>query len=160
MRISNLQIRKTLKLAPIVLIILVGIDILFLFIPGFFGGLKLNGYVAVAIPLLAIGFYSYVGYPLFTFDAKSDVIKIKTHMALSQFFGKKLAVPRMNITGLAIDESTLRDKLVVTYINRHGKEVSDEFSITILSERKKEMLKQAIESLNQEHSPKNLHLFI
>ena len=160
MLVSNLQISRTLKYVPIILTVMVLIDILFLFIPGFFGGLKLNGYVAVAIPLAAIAFYSYVGYPLFTFSDKSDdVLKIRSHMAMSRFFGKELAIPKMNITNLEIDLSGIRKKLIVTYI-KGGKEVSETFSITILSKRKLKMLEAAVENIQREKSPRNLHLFI
>ncbi len=144
---------------PILLLILVAIDVLFLFIPGFFGGAKLNGYVAIAIPVLVIAFYSYVGYPLFTFDAKSDVVKIKSHLALSTLFGKELVIPKMNITDLDIDLSGIRKKLIVTFI-KQGKEVSESFSITILSDRKLKKLEQAVADIHREKSPKNLHLFI
>jgi len=159
MFVTNKQIGKTLKLMPILLLILVAIDVLFLFIPGFFGGAKLNGYVAIAIPVLVIAFYSYVGYPLFTFDAKSDVVKIKSHLALSTLFGKELVIPKMNITDLDIDLSGIRKKLIVTFI-KQGKEVSESFSITILSDRKLKKLEQAVADIHREKSPKNLHLFI
>lgn len=159
MLVTNLQISKTLKWIPIALAALVVVDLLFLFIPGLFGDLKLNGYVAIAIPLMAIAFYSYVGYPLFTFDAKSEVIKIRSHMALSRFFGKQVVIPKMNITNLTIDLTGIRKKLIVTYL-KGGKEVSEKFSITILSDRKIKKLEQAVEDLARERSPRNLHLFI
>lgn len=159
MIVSNRHIGKTLRFMPPLLLLAVIIDVLFLFIPGFFGGLKLNGYVAIAIPVFVIIFYSYVGYPLFTLDAKSDVVKIRSHMALSAVFGKQLVIPKMNITNLEIDRSGIRKKLIVTYI-RGGKEVSEKFSITILSARKLKMLEAAVADIHQEQSPKNLHFFI
>jgi hypothetical protein len=159
MIVSNRQIGKTLRLMPPVLLLLVAIDVLFLFIPGFFGGLKLNGYVAIAIPLFVIIFYSYVGYPLFTFNAQSDVVKIKSHLALSTIFGKRLEIPKMNITDLNIDRSGIRKKLVITYI-KNGREENESFSITILSKRKLQKLEQAVENIHEEKSPKNLHFFI
>lgn len=160
MLVSNLHISKTLRYVPLVLALVVVIDILFLFIPGFFGGLELNGYVAIAIPVLAIAFYSYIGFPLFTFNSTTDVIKIKSHMALSRFFGKSLTIPKMNITNLEIDLSGVRKKLTVTFINRYGKEVSETFSISILSRKRLKMLEAAVDNIQREKSPKNLHLFI
>ena len=79
---------------------------------------------------------------------------------MSTLFGKTLVVPRMNITNLQLDFSGLRDKLVVTYVNREGKEVDQKFSISILSDRKKRMLVQAVEDFNREKSAQSLHLFI
>ena len=159
MIVTNRQIGKTLRIMPAVLLLAVLIDVLFLFIPGFFGGLKLNGYVAVAIPIMVIAFYSYVGYPLFTFNAQADVVKIRSHLALSKIFGKELSIPKMNITNLEIDRSGIRKKFVITYI-KQGKEVSESFSITILSARKLKMLEAAVADVHQEKSPKNLHFFI
>lgn len=159
MLVTNLQISRTLKYVPLALALLVIVDLLFLFVPGFLGDLKLNGYVATAIIVGALAFYSYIGFPLFTLDAKTDIVKIRSHMALSKFFGKSLNIPKMNITDLEIDLSGFRKKLIVTYI-KGGKEVSEKFSITLLSDRKKKMLEAAIEDLRREQSPKNLHLFI
>lgn len=158
-QISNAQISRTLKYVPMGLYFLVLLDVLLLLVPGLFGGLKVNGYVAVAIPVLALAFYSYIGYPVFTFNARDEVIRIRSHMAFSHFFGKELVVPKMNITHLAIDQSGIRRKLIVTYI-KSGKEVQEKFSITILSDRKLKMLEAAIEDLEREKSPRNIHLFI
>lgn len=159
MLVTNRQIGKTLRIMPIILLVLVIIDVLFLFIPGFFGGLKLNGYVAIAIPVLAIGFYSYVGYPIFTLNAQADVLKIRSHLAFGALLGKRLEIPKMNITDLEIDRSGIRKKLVLTYI-KGGVEVSEKFSVTILSNRKMKRLEQAVNSIHNENSPKNLHFFI
>lgn len=160
MTITNLQIRKTLQYAPIVLLTLVIADLILLFIPEFFGGVKVNGYVSGLIIASVALFYSYVGYPMFTFDAKSDYIKIRSHLALSSLFGRTLNVPKMNITNLSLDLSGIRDKLVIRYLNAKGQEVDQSFSITILSKRKKEMLAKAVEEFARERSPQNLHLFI
>ncbi len=160
MTITNLQIRKTLQFAPIALLTLVLADLILLFIPEFFGGIKVNGYVTGLILGSVALFYGYVGYPMFSFDAKSDYIKIRSHLALSTVFGKTLKVPKMNITDLKLDLSGVRDKLEIRYLNPQGKEVEDKFSITILSKRKKEMLKLAVEEFARERSPQNLHLFI
>lgn len=160
MTITNLQIRKTLQYAPIALVTLVLADLILLFIPEFLGGIKVNGYVSALILVSVALFYGYVGYPMFSFDAKSDRIKIRSHLALSTFFGKKLNVPKMNITNLELDHSGVRDKLVVTYVNNQGVEVQERFSITILSKRKKEMLARAVEEFARERSAEKLHLFI
>lgn len=160
MTITNLQIRKTLQYAPIALLTLVLADLILLFIPEFFGGIKVNGYVTGLILGSVALFYGYVGYPMFTFNAKSDYIKIRSHLALSTLFGRKLNVPKMNITDLALDLSGVRDKLVIRYMDADGKEVEERFSITILSKRKKEMLGKAVEEFAKERSPQNLHLFI
>jgi hypothetical protein len=160
MVITNLQIRKTLQLAPIILGLLALADLVLYFIPDFLGGLKINGYVTSLILLSLIAFYAYVGYPMFSMNLKKDRIIFRSHLALSTLFGKRLAVPRFNLLNLELDSSGFRDKLVVTYLNRHGKEAKQSFSITILSNRKKEMLKQAVEDFKRENSAQNLHLFI
>ncbi len=160
MVITNLQIRKTLQLAPLGLLVLVVLDLILYFIPEFLGGLKVNGYLTSFILFSLIAFYAYVGYPMFAMNLKNDKIIFRSHLALSTLFGKTLAVPRRNITNLKIDYSGFRDKLVVTYVNRLGKEVSKAFSITILSNRKKRMLKQAVEDFDRDQSAQNLHLFI
>ena len=160
MFVTNLQIRKTLQFAPIALLTLIIADLVLLFVPGFLGGLALNGYLSTIITLAIIVFYAYFGFPMFSFNAESDRIKIKSHLALSTLFGKTLSVPKMNITDLKIDLSGYRKKLVISYINSEGKEVSDKFSITILSNRKLKMLEKAVQSFEQEKSPANLHFFI
>lgn len=161
MIISNLQIRKTLQFAPLVLLGLILADlVLLIFVPEFFGGSAVNGYLTGLILALLVGFYAYYGYPMFTFDAKTDVLAIRSHLALSTLFGKTLNVPKMNITNLYVDTSGIRKKLVVTYINAQGVETDESFSITILSRRKTEMLIAAVEEFQRERSPKNLHLFI
>jgi len=160
MFVTNLQIRKTLQLAPIALLTLIILDLALLFVPDFLGGLALNGYLSTIITLAIVFFYAYFGFPMFSFNAESDRIKIKSHLALSTVFGKTLSAPKMNITDLKIDLNGFRKKLVISYINAEGKEVSDKFSITILSRRKLEMLEKAVESFEQEKSPANLHFFI
>ncbi len=160
MTITNLQIRKTLQYAPIALVTLVLADLILLFIPEFLGGIKVNGYVSGLILSSVALFYGYVGYPMFSFDAKSDRIKIRSHLALSSLIGKKLNVPKMNITNLEIDNSGVRDKLIVTFVNNQGVEVQERFSITILSKRKKVMLHKAVEEFARERNPQTLHSFI
>jgi hypothetical protein len=160
MFVTNLQIRKTLQLAPIALATLIIADLVLLFVPDFLGGLALNGYLTTIITVSIVLFYAFFGFPMFSFNAESDRIKIKSHLALSTVFGKTLSVPKMNITDLKIDLSGYRKKLVITYINSQGKEVSDKFSISILSRRKLAMLEKAVESFAQEKSPVNLHFFI
>lgn len=159
MLVSNLQISKTLKYVPIVLYSIVLLDLLLIFVPDLFGGVRINGYLATAIIVGAVAFYSYMGYPLFTFDAKTEVIKIRSHLALSTIFGKELSVQRDNITSLEINLEGIRKYLVVTYI-RGGKEVSEKFSITILSDRKLKRLENAVEDIKLEKSARNFHLFI
>ena len=160
MVITNFQIRKTLQWAPVALLFLAIADVVLYFIPGFLGGLKINGYLTSLILLSIVAFYAYVGYPMFSMNLRKDKITFRSHLALSTLFGKPLVVPRMNITNLQLDFSGLRDKLVVTYVNREGKEVDQKFSISILSDRKKRMLVQAVEDFNREKSAQSLHLFI
>lgn len=81
-------------------------------------------------------------------------------MALSRFFGKRVSIPKMNITNLEIDLSGIRKKLIVTFINRYGKEVSETFSISLLSRKRLKMLEAAVDNIQREKSPKNLHLFV
>lgn len=160
MIITNLQIRKTLQFAPIALVSLVLADLILYFIPGFLDGLKVNGYLTSFILLSLIGFYAYVGYPMFSMNLRNDKITFRSHLALSTLFGKKLVVPRRNITNLSLDYSGFRDKLMVTYMNRSGREVRKSFSISILSDRKKQMLKEAVEDFKRDRSANSLHLFI
>lgn len=160
MLVTNFHIRKTLQWAPLALIILVLLDIILYFVPDFLGDLRVNGYVAIGIPLLAGAFYAYVGYPLFRLDARDSILEIRSHLALVGLFGKTLKVPQMNITDLRIDESGIRRKLVVTYINAQGREVEEKFSITLLSAYRLKMLRRAVENLRDEDSPRNLHLFV
>lgn len=160
MTITNLQIRKTLQYAPVALLTLVLADLILLFIPEFLGGIKVNGYLSTLIVLTVVAFYGYVGYPMFSFDTKGDYLKIRSHLALSTLFGKKLNVPKMNISNLVLDLDGVRDKLCVTYVNPQGVEVTEKFSITILSRRKKEMLQAAVEEFAREKSAEKLHLFI
>lgn len=160
MVITNLQIRKSLQLAPLALLVLVIVDLILYFIPGFLGDLKVNGYLTSAVLLSIVAFYAYVGYPMFSMNLKKDKITFRSHLALSTLFGKKLVVPRRNISGLHMDYSGFRDKLVVTYVNRYGKEVEKAFSISILSDRKKKMLQQAVKDFNRDQTAQSLHLFI
>lgn len=160
MLVTNFHIRKTLQIAPLLLLALVILDIILYFLPGFLGDLKVNGYVAIGIPLLAASFYAYVGYPLFKLDAHDGILRVRSHLAFAGLFGKNLAVPQMNITDLHIDDSGIRKKLVITYINRAGIETSESFSITLLSKHRLNMLEKAVASLREEDSPRSLHLFI
>ena len=160
MTITNLQIRKTLQYAPIALVTLVLADMILIFIPEFFGGVKVNGYLSSLILLSILAFYAYVGYPMFSFDSKGDYLKIRSHLALSTLFGKKLRVPKRNIMDLKMDISGVRDKLIVAYLNNKGAKVEQRFSITILSRRKKAMLQAAVDEFARERSAEKLHLFI
>ena len=159
MLVTNLQISRTLRILPIILGLLVALDLTLYFIPDFLGNLKVNGYLAVSITALTILFYSYVGFPIFTLDAKSDIVKIKSHLALSKLFGKSRRIPKMNITNLEIDTSGIRRKLIISYLY-DGKEIRERFNVTLLSRRKYAMLEAAIEDLRRENSPRNLHYFI
>ena len=160
MIITNLQIRKTLQFAPIALVSLILADLILYLIPEFLGGLKVNGYLTSLVLLGLVAFYAYVGYPMFSMNLRNDKITFRSHLALSTLFGKKLVVPRRNITNLDLDYSGFRDKLLITYMNRYGREVTKSFSISILSDRKKQMLKEAVEDFKRERSAQSLHLFI
>jgi hypothetical protein len=160
MIITNLQIRKTLQWAPLALVSLILTDLILLFVPDFLGGLKINGYLTSAVLLSIVVFYAYVGYPMFSLNLKKDKFIFRSHLALSTLFGKTLMVPKNNITNLQMDLSGFRDKLVVTYLNKHGREDRKRFSISILSDRKKIMLHHAVEEFQKEKNADTLHLFI
>lgn len=119
-----------------------------------------RGYTAIALPALSLGAYAYVGMPIFYFDGKDEVLHIKSHLAFTKLFGKELHIPKSNLVSFEIDRKRLRKKLKVTYL-KDGREVSETFSITLLSNTKIEQLAREVKLIHAEvRSGHNFHLFI
>lgn len=158
MKVSNKNIINAARLILTGLFFVAALDVALSFVDGPLGNF-FRGYTAMAYPVLLVGFYMYIGFPIFTINTESEIVRIKSHIAFGEFLGKELKVHRTNILSLEIDNSGIRKKLVVKYL-KDGKELIERFSVTILSERKLKMLINAIENINSEKSQKSLHLFI
>lgn len=157
--ITNINIRKYLVIALAFLTAVAIADItLWLFGNTFSEFFK--GYSAVIIPLLILITYIYIGLPLFAFDAKSEVLHLRSHLVLNKYLGKDVYIPRKNLVSLTVDRSGIRKKLIVRYI-KNGKEFEERFSITLLSKKKLQKLTESVKDIDAEaRNITNTHLFI
>lgn len=119
-----------------------------------------RGYSAFVVPLLTVAAYAYIGMPIFQFNADSNVLRIKSHLAFTDVFGKELYVAKKNIIRFEIDRQRVRKKLKVHYL-KDGKEFSQSFSIALLSNKKIEKLARQVELIHSEvNGQGSYHLFI
>lgn len=157
--ITNTNIRKYLWLVIATLVLVVLADLAFLFILNHIGDL-FNGYSILVAPALIGLAYAYVGLPIFSFNAESDVLHIKSHMVMNRVLGKDLYVLRKNVVALELDHSGIRKKLVVHYI-KAGKECTERFSVSLLSKKKFERLSKIVKDIDSEvKNISNAPLFI
>lgn len=157
--ITNINIRKYLAIA-LALLTAIGVADIALWLFGDTFTDFFNGYSAIIIPVLILITYVYIGLPLFTLDAKSKVLHLRSHMVLNKYLGKDLYIPRQNLVSLAVDRSGIRKKLIVRYI-KNGKEFKEKFSITLLSKKKLERLTESVKNIDAEaRNITNTHLFI
>tara|TARA_B100001250_G_C19543406_1_gene675731 strand:+ start:235 stop:711 length:477 start_codon:yes stop_codon:yes gene_type:complete len=146
--ITNKNIRKYLWMVLLALALVVLADLAFLFILDHIGDL-FNGYSILVIPALIGIAYAYAGLPIFTFNAESDVLHIKSHMVMNRLLGKDLYMLRKNVVALELDRSGIRKKLVIHYI-KAGKECTEKFSVSLLSKKKIERLAQTVQDIDSE----------
>mgnify|MGYP006289668953 CR=1 FL=1 len=119
-----------------------------------------TGYSAVAVPLLIISVYAYIGFPIFSFDDSTSILRIKSHLAMGEFFGKELRVHKKNIVKLSVDQNRLRKELRVHYLHA-GEERTETFSISLLSDKKIRKLAHKVELIESQVGNKGgQHLFI
>ena len=159
MNISNFNIRNAIRWIVGVLLFVVIVDLIMVV---FFNEILdkfFTGYTAVAVPLLFIAAYSYVGLPIFSFDDSTNILKVKSHLALGGFFGKELKVNKKNVIKLAVDRQGIRKKLHIHYLDA-GQELSETFSITLLSNDKIRKLAREVKLIEQEVKGSSQHLFI
>lgn len=159
MKITNKNIRTLISLGTILLGLVAVADLIFLIWSGALGSL-LHGYGALIMPAIIIGAYSYLGLPIFQFNAQSNVLHIKSHMAFSSVFGKDLYILKKNILRFEIDTVRIRKKLTVHYL-KDGREFKETFSISLLSNKKIADLAKEVDLIQSENSwSSNSHLFI
>lgn len=159
MKITNENIRNFLRWGIIGVAAIALADVIIAQTSGSLGEF-FKGYTALVVPALILGMYAYVGLPIFHFNADSEVLHIKSHIGLSEVFGKELYVPKKNIVKFEIDRKRIRKKLSVHYL-KDGKEFSSTFSITLLNNKKIEDLARKVELIHSEvRNQSNYHLFI
>ncbi len=146
--ITNTNIRKYLGLTLGVLGLLILADLAFLFILDHWGDL-FSGYSSLVVPVIIGGAYFYLGLPMFSFDAKSDVLHIKSHMVMNRILGKNLYILRKNVIALELDKTGIRKKLIIHYI-KGGKECKEKFSVSLLGRKKLEKLAQLVRDIDAE----------
>jgi hypothetical protein len=160
MKISNINIRNMIRWAVGALIFVVITDIIMVvFFPEFMDRF-FTGYTAVAVPLLIISVYAFIGFPIFSFNDSTNILHIKSHLAMGEFFGKELKVHKKNIVKLSVDQDRLRKTLRVYYLEA-GEEHVETFSITLLSNQKLRKLAREVELIETQVGNKGgQHLFI
>ncbi len=159
MKISNKNIRSFLSLGTSLLGLLAIADLVFLMWSGALGNL-FHGYGALVVPAIITGAYAYLGLPIFQFNAQSNVLHIKSHLAFSSVFGKDLYILKKNILRFEIDTVRIRKKLTVHYL-KDGKEFKETFSISLLSNKKIADLAKEVDLIESENGwSSNSHLFI
>lgn len=159
MKISNKNIRNLIRWSIIAVGIIALADLILAQTGGYWGEF-FKGYSAFIIPAIIFGTYAYIGMPIFQFNAESEVLHIKSHLAFWEVLGKELYVAKKNILKFEIDRKRLRKKLTIHYL-KDGKEFSQTFSITLLSSRKIEKLARELELIHSEvRGSGNYHLFI
>ncbi len=159
MKISNQNIRNIIRWSLILPVAIVLADVIFA-LSSHLPVELFRGYSAFIYPIAILGLYAYVGMPIFHFNADSEVLHIKSHMAFSEVFGKELYVAKKNIVKFEIDRKRLRKKLKVHYL-KDGREFSQTFSITLLGNKKIENLAKEIKLIHAEVGHQsNFHLFI
>ena len=160
MNISNLNIRNVIRWIFGVMLFVVVADLMMVIFFNEILDRYFTGYSAVVLPVLIVAAYSYVGLPIFSFDDSSQVLKIRSHLALGKFFGKELRVNKKNIVKLSIDRDRLRKKLRIHFLDA-GRECVETFSITLLNNEKIRKLARKVELIESEVSGSgSQHLFI
>lgn len=160
MNISNFNIRNAIRWIVGVLLFVVVVDLIMVIFFNEILDRYFTGYSAVIVPLLIVAAYSYLGLPIFSFDDSSQVLKIKSHLALGEFFGKEIRVNKKNIVKLSIDRERLRKKLRIHFLDA-GKERVETFSITLLNNEKIRKLARKVELIESEvKGSGSQHLFI
>lgn len=159
MKITNKNIRKTLLLLLVAAFFLAAGDLILSMLDGSLGDV-FKGYSAIVIPSLLIIVYSYLGFPLFSFDAEAEVWHIRSHTVFNRFVGKELYVARANLVGIEVDRSGIRKKMVIRFM-KEGEERSEKFSISLLSQEKIDKLVQLKDIVEAEvNKPASNQLFI
>lgn len=160
MNISNLNIRNLIRWIAGALLFVAVVDLIMVIFFNEFLDRFFTGYSAIVAPLLIIATYSYLGFPIFSFDDSTNDLKVKSHLAMGEFFGKMLEVNKKNLVKLAIDRDRLRKKLRIHYL-KDGKELVETFSITLLDNSKIRKLAQEAHLIESEVRGSNSqHLFI
>ena len=149
MKISNLHNRSLIRWIVGVLLFVVVVDLVMVVFFNEFLDRFFTGYTAVAVPLLLVVAYSYVGYPLFTFDDTTNVLRVKSHLAMTRFFGKRLVVDKKNLLKLSIVRNRLSKKLKIHYL-QGGKECVESFSIILLGNERIRNLAREVELIETE----------
>ncbi len=160
MNITNFNIQSAIRWIVGALLFVVIVDLIMVIFFNDFLDRYFTGYSALVVPLLIIALYSYVGFPIFSFDDSTKMLKVQSHMALARFFGKQLEVNKKNIVKLSIDRDRIRKKLRIHYL-KDGKEQVETFSITLLNNSKVRKLARKIELIESEvKGSSSRHMFI
>jgi hypothetical protein len=160
MNISNLNIRNAIRWIVGALLFVVVVDLIMVIFFNEILDRYFTGYTAAVVPLLIIATYSYLGLPIFSFNEDSQMLKIKSHLALGEFFGKELLINKKNIVKLSIDRERIRKKLRIHFLDA-GMERVETFSITLLDNEKVRKLAQKVELIESEvKGSGSQHMFI
>lgn len=160
MKISNLNLRNAIRWIVGVLLFVVAVDLVMVVFFNEFLDRFFTGYSAVAVPLLLIAAYSYVGLPIFSLNDHTNLLQVRSHLALGKFFGKELLVNKKNIVKMTVDRDRVRKKLRIHYLDA-GVEKVETFSITLLGNDKIRKLAREVELIESEaRGGSSQHLFI
>jgi hypothetical protein len=159
MKITNKNIRKTIKVILAIICLIVITDVVLSRVSGsvseFF-----RGYSLIIAPTILVLTYTYLGFPIFTFDGEAEMLELKSHTSFNEFLGKELYISRQNLQRIEIDRSGIRKKLLVHYI-KDGKELQEKFSISLLSKSKIDQLAESVQLIIAERKvASNPQLFI
>lgn len=159
MEVSNINIKRVIRVGIIGLSLLAVADLVLANTDGWISHF-FAGYSIFIVPAIIAGAYAYLGLPIFHFDVESEVLHIKSHMAFADVMGKELFILKKNIISFEIHTERIRKKLIVHYL-KNGKEYSEKFSISLLSNKKIEELARQVDLIHTELGKRNnTHLFI
>ena len=148
MKTTNKNLKSSLLLITSMLVLVAIADVILALAPGSISSF-FSGYSALIVASVFVGTYGYIGLPLFSFDGESEIWHIKSHAIFSRFLGKQLHVARRNIIGVEVDRSGIRKKLCICYM-KNGKEVTEKFSISLLSKAKTQRLADYLRTVESE----------
>ena len=148
MKLTNQNIRRTLRIVLIVMMVVAVGDLIFSQLNGYLGEL-FRGYLFLVFPFLVFVSYAILGLPYFSFDAEAAVLHIKSHLVLSSVIGKEVYIIKDNIVSMQVDHSGIRKKLHIRYI-KNGQECKETFSVSMLTSEQLKKLMQYANTIEKE----------
>lgn len=148
MKLTNQNIRRTLRIVLITMIVVAIGDLVFSQLNGYMSEL-FRGYLFLIFPFLVVVSYAILGFPYFSFDAEAAVLHIKSHLVLSSIIGKEVYIVKDNIVSMQVDRTGIRKKLHIRYI-KNGQECKETFSVSMLTGDQLKKLMQYANTIEKE----------